>query len=60
MTLGMVGDGPGPQQERKKMIMSRINLDAVRSLAVAAFVSLYASVMLAAAMGVDNVGRLVV
>lgn len=43
------------------MIMSRFNVDAVRSLAVAAFVSLYASVMLAAAMGVNaDVGRLVV
>ncbi len=42
------------------MIMSRINLAAVRRLAVAAFVPLYASVMMAAAMGADNVGRLVV
>jgi hypothetical protein len=43
------------------MIMSRFNIDAVRSFAVAAFVSLYASVMLAAAMGVNaDVGRLVI
>lgn len=42
--------------------MSRFNFDAVRSFAVAGFASLYASLMLAAAMGANgaDVGRLVI
>lgn len=42
--------------------MSRLNFDAVRSLAVAGVAALYTSLMLAAAMGVNGaeIGRLVV
>jgi hypothetical protein len=42
--------------------MSRINFDAVRSLAVAGVAALYCSLMLVAAMGANGaeIGRLVI
>jgi hypothetical protein len=42
--------------------MSRLNFDAVRSLAIAGVVSLYSSMMLLAAMGANGaeIGRLVI
>lgn len=40
--------------------MSSINLDAVRSFAIAGVVSLYAALMLAAAMGATGVGGAIV
>jgi hypothetical protein len=39
----------------KENIMSNINFDAVRSLSVAAVVTLYSALMLAAASGVTGV-----
>jgi hypothetical protein len=40
--------------KRRNIIMTSINFDAVRSLAVAGVVSLYAALMLAAAMGASS------
>jgi hypothetical protein len=39
----------------KEIIMSYVNLDAVRSLAIAGVVTLYTTLMLAAASGMNGI-----
>jgi hypothetical protein len=52
-------DCPVDVHKERIHIMSSINLDAVRSLAVAGVVSLYSALMLAAAMGASGVGGVI-
>jgi hypothetical protein len=61
LPLASTGWSGSMPTERDK-IMSRLNFDAVRSLAIAGVVSLYSSMMLLAAMGANGaeIGRLVI
>ena len=55
-------DGPDRYQQEGLNIMSRFNFDAVRSFAIAGVASLYASMMLIAAVSTNGaeIGRLVI
>jgi hypothetical protein len=62
ITLGIAPDVPARHTKEGLTIMSRFNFDAVRSLALAGFASVYASLMLVSLIGAKGaeIGSLVI